>query len=131
MDTLSKFIIQFLQDFLHSKSSGIKAGQGRISFTRPVLTSRITVRSRDSPSSKEENADGGYQNDEIHDSNNHSDTENVMANSTSLPISAAEFCFEVVAVGLDTQLEIVIENLHKEYDQFINSIRLKFEKLKI
>ncbi|CAD6594751.1 BAH_G0000210.mRNA.1.CDS.1 [Saccharomyces cerevisiae] len=126
MDTLSKFIIQFLQDFLHSKSRA-ESKQDKEEFLSLAQSSPAgsQFESRDSPSSEEENADGRYQNDEIHDSNNHIDTENVMANSTSLPISAVESRFEKT---LDTQLEIVIENLHKEYDQFINSIRLKFEK---
>lgn len=130
MDTLSKFIIQFLQDLLHSKDQAEpKEDEEEFRSLAQSSPARSHFESKGSPSSEQDNADSGYQNDEIHDNNNQfdteNDTENVMANSTSLPISAVESHFEKT---LDTQLEIVIENLHKEYDQFINSIRLKFEK---
>ncbi|QHS71393.1 gamma-tubulin complex subunit SPC72 [Saccharomyces paradoxus] len=126
MDTLSKFIMQFLQDFLHSKGQAEpKEDEEEFRSLAQSSPARSHFESKGSLSSEQDDADSGFQNDEIHDNNNQIDTENVMANSTSLPISTVESHFEKT---LDTQLEIVIENLHKEYDQFINSIRLKFEK---
>ncbi|CAI4037066.1 hypothetical protein SMKI_01G0220 [Saccharomyces mikatae IFO 1815] len=128
MDTLSKFITQFLQEFLHSKDQVQPKDEDEDEEFRSLAQSspaRSHFESKDLSTSERDDVDNRYQNDETHDNNNHTDTENVIANSTTLPILAAESRFEKT---LDTQLEIVIENLHKEYDQFIDSIRLKFEK---
>ncbi|CAI1790475.1 hypothetical protein SEUBUCD650_0A00280 [Saccharomyces eubayanus] len=115
MDTLSKFVIKFLEDFLQRART-----QPEEKVTSLAQSSPARSHLEDHSLSSKENLD-----EKAHEENNNIDAENVMANSTSLPILNSESRFEKT---LDTQLEIVIENLHKEYDQFINSIRLKFEK---
>ncbi|EHN03850.1 Spc72p [Saccharomyces cerevisiae x Saccharomyces kudriavzevii VIN7] len=125
MDTLSKFIIKFLQSFLHPKAQAQpEEVEERIRSLAQSSPARIRFQSQDLSTSERHDVDDRRQ-DESNAEINNIETENVMANSTSLPILNGESRFEKT---LDTQLEIVIENLHKEYDQFINSIRLKFEK---
>ncbi|CAI4054222.1 hypothetical protein N7582_000016 [Saccharomyces uvarum] len=116
MDTLSKFVIKFLQDFLQRAQTQPEEEVTSLAQSSPA---RSHFEDQHSLSGKR------HLDEKAHEENNHIETESVMANSTSLPILNSESRFEKT---LDTQLEIVIENLHKEYDQFINSIRLKFEK---
>ncbi|CAI4055578.1 hypothetical protein SUVZ_01G0170 [Saccharomyces uvarum] len=116
MDTLSKFVIKFLQDFLQGAHTQPEEEVTSLAQSSPAKSHFEDQHSLSSRRHLDEKAN---------EENNHIETESVMANSTSLPILNSESRFEKT---LDTQLEIVIENLHKEYDQFINSIRLKFEK---